>query len=128
MNISATASVTPTRPGKLAQAVGQIAKAAVAEARAAGVDLPKNAQGFAASSIAHGAEASSVFAAMIIAEPVTEAGEADTGAGDVDQSEEAPEMTDDTLANVGYGSAAAIVGDSVQDGAETALALLEAIV
>ena len=46
-----------------------------AEARAAGVELARNAQGFAASQIARGADAASVFAAQIAAltrvEPVT---------------------------------------------------------
>lgn len=61
--------------GKSAMSVGHQAKAAVAEARAAGVELAKNAQGFAASQIARGADAASVFAAQIAAltpvEPVT---------------------------------------------------------
>lgn len=61
--------------GKSAMSVGHQAKAAVAEARAAGVELARNAQGFAASQIARGADAASVFAAQIAAltpvEPVT---------------------------------------------------------
>ena len=55
----------PARPGKSGQSVGHLAKAAVAEARAAGVELPKNAQGHAASRIAGGADPASVFAALV---------------------------------------------------------------
>lgn len=76
--IAPAAAPAPTMPpgGKSAMAPGQQAKAAVSAARAAGVDLPKNAQGLAASQIAKGAEAASVFAAQIAAltpEPVTAA-------------------------------------------------------
>ena len=55
----------PARPGKSGQSVGHLAKTAVAEARAAGVELPKNAQGHAASRIAGGADPASVFAASV---------------------------------------------------------------
>ncbi|MXQ07780.1 hypothetical protein GQ651_07965 [Alphaproteobacteria bacterium GH1-50] len=51
--------------GKSAEAVGQRAKAAVETARAAGTDLPKNAQGVAASGLARGATAESLFAALV---------------------------------------------------------------
>ncbi|NNF72127.1 MAG: hypothetical protein HKN02_08055 [Rhodobacteraceae bacterium] len=51
-------------PGKSAEAPGQQAKAAVAQARADGIDLPRNAQGVAASQIARGADPASVFAAL----------------------------------------------------------------
>ena len=44
----------PVGPGRSALSVGHLAKAAVAEARAAGIDLPRNAQGMAASRIARG--------------------------------------------------------------------------
>ncbi len=57
-------------------APGQQAKAAVAAARAAGVDMPANAQGLAASQIAKGADAGSLFAMQIAAltpEPVAAA-------------------------------------------------------
>lgn len=54
-----------TRPGKSGQSVGHMAKAAVAEAIAAGAELPSNAQGLAASTIAKGGDVSSVFAAFI---------------------------------------------------------------
>lgn len=72
-SVSAPAPIAPA-PGKSALAPGQQAKAAIAAARGAGVDLPKNAQGFAASQIARGAEAASLFAAQIAAltpEPVS---------------------------------------------------------
>ena len=64
--------------GRRAEAIGQQAKAAVAAAREAGAELPKNAQGIAASGIARGADPSSIFAALV--GPVGEAGDtADTG-------------------------------------------------
>ena len=47
------------------QAVGQQAKAAVADARSNGVDLPGNAQGIAASGIARGADPASLFQALV---------------------------------------------------------------
>lgn len=55
----------PLRPGKSGQSVGHMAKQAVAAARGAGVELPSNAQGLAASQIAKGADPASVFAAQI---------------------------------------------------------------
>ncbi|MAC77471.1 MAG: hypothetical protein CML66_05350 [Rhodobacteraceae bacterium] len=48
-------------PGKSAQSVGHRAKIAVAAAAQAGVALPKNAQGHAASQIARGVEAALIF-------------------------------------------------------------------
>lgn len=65
--------------GKRADAPGQQAKAAVAMAREAGVDLPRNAQGVAASAIARGADAASVFAGLMMPDP-------DQGMPDVDGS------------------------------------------
>ncbi|MHA6262937.1 hypothetical protein ACXYMO_07030 [Arenibacterium sp. CAU 1754] len=53
------------RPGKSAQSIGHQAKQAVAAAREAGVEAPRNAQGAAASQIAQGADPASVFAARI---------------------------------------------------------------
>ena len=50
------------RPGKSGQSVGHLAKAAVAGARTAGADLPKNAQGYVASMIAQGAAPAAVCA------------------------------------------------------------------
>ncbi len=63
--------------GKRGDAVGQQAKASVAAAREAGAELPKNAQGIAASGIARGADPASIFAALIT--PVAEG----DGTGDV---------------------------------------------
>jgi len=59
-----------TRPsgadaGRRGEAVGQQAKAAVSAAREAGAELPKNAQGLAASGIARGADPASIFAALV---------------------------------------------------------------
>ncbi len=76
--ISPVAAPAPTTAprGKSAMAPGQQAKAAVAAARAAGVDMPANAQGLAASQIAKGADAGSLFAMQIAAltpEPVAAA-------------------------------------------------------
>ncbi|MFK7744168.1 MAG: hypothetical protein AB8B47_03870, partial [Roseobacter sp.] len=55
----------PARPGKSGMAVGQLAKQAVAAAREAGIELPSNAQGMAASQIAKGAAPESIFAAYV---------------------------------------------------------------
>lgn len=60
------------RPGNSAQSVGHQAKAAVAAATEAGQEVPKNAQGLAASAIARGADPATLFAAMV-EEPQPEA-------------------------------------------------------
>ena len=60
-------------PGKSAQSVGHQAKQAVATAREAGIELPKNAQGFAASQIASGADPATLFAAQVEDPPVDSA-------------------------------------------------------
>ena len=62
---SAYARPSAADAGRRGDAVGQQAKAAVTAARDAGADLPKNAQGLAASGIARGAEPASIFAALI---------------------------------------------------------------
>ena len=120
MEISTT-TVAAVRPGKSAQSVGHLAKAAVAEARAAGADLPRNAQGMAASAIARGADPASVFAAMIVVpEPVV-----DDGGGVVDDA--TPPAVEDspaTVADAGYGAAADVLSPGPETGAETALTLL----
>ena len=54
-------------PGKSTASVGHMAKAAVGAARTAGVSLPKNGQGLAASQVASGADPASVFAAQVAA-------------------------------------------------------------
>lgn len=76
----------PSGPGKSGMAVGQIAKQAVSDARAAGIGLPRNAQGMAASQIAKGADPASVFAALATPEgdPVDSIGDGGSeGQGDV---------------------------------------------
>lgn len=75
----AAASARPpgAEQGRRAEAVGQQAKAAVLAAREAGAELPKNAQGLAASGIARGADPASLFAALVT--PVAEG----DSAGDV---------------------------------------------
>ncbi len=55
-------------PGNKQNSVGHRAKAAVVAAREAGLDLPKNAQGFAASAIAKGADSASVFQSLIVSD------------------------------------------------------------
>ena len=65
MNRASTgAGDPPAGPGKSHESVGRVAKVAVATAREAGVDLPPNAQGIAASSIAQGVDPATIFAAQ----------------------------------------------------------------
>ena len=71
---SAYARPSAADAGRRGEAVGQQAKAAVSAARDAGAELPKNAQGLAASGIARGADPASIFAAL-----VTEVAPADAG-------------------------------------------------
>lgn len=81
--VKANIPATETRPGRSSQAVGHMAKAAVAAAQAAGIELPRNAQGRAASAIAHGADAETLFGLQT--DPpaeATDAGDADTGTQD----------------------------------------------
>ena len=83
--------------GRRGDAVGQQAKAAVSAARDAGAELPKNAQGLAASGIARGAEPASIFAALVtsvapadasgdVGGALTTAPGGDLGAGVVDDA------------------------------------------
>ena len=67
--------------GKRAEAVGHQAKASVAAAREAELEVPKNAQGKAASAIARGIDPASLFAARV-ADAVPDGGEA-IGEGEV---------------------------------------------
>lgn len=60
----------PDGPGKKMNAVGQKARMAVMTAREAGADLPKNAQGMAASGLARGADPETLFASLIQPDPV----------------------------------------------------------
>ena len=57
------------RAAKRADAVGQQAKAVLAAARESGADLPRNAQGLAASAVARGLDAGSLFAARTAPAP-----------------------------------------------------------
>ena len=66
--ITAPQTYAPVSPGKSAQSVGHLAKTAVADARAEGAELPRNAQGLAASQIARGADPASIFAGIIAAQ------------------------------------------------------------
>jgi hypothetical protein len=117
----------PIRPGKSAQSVGHLAKAAVAEAKANGVDVPKNAQGVAASAIARGAEPALVFAAQIETPPVDEVPASDPTAP-VGDTDDAPAATPEAVAEAedGYATAAVVLTSPADSGAETALALLKA--
>lgn len=118
-----TAAVEPLDTvDKRASAVGQQAKAAVSAAREAGLDLPKNAQGLAASQIAKGAEPSSIFQAQIDeqvqAEEINEPGS--TEAAPETSSSESDEIATETdVADGGYSTALAILYASV-DANETA--------
>lgn len=100
-----------------------MAKAAVAEARAAGIELPKNAQGMAASAIARGADPASLFAAKVT-------GEIDEpSAGDQDLAETStPDANGDAvpvdLVTTTYVEAQAATGPALT-AEETALALLD---
>ena len=132
MDVAVTTTIVTTRPGKAAQAVGHMAKAAVAEAKSLGVDLPKNAQGMAASAIARGAEASSVFAAIVVSEPLAGSNETDFGpsnladSGALSGTIDGAEANSETIAS--YSAASEVVGDGALNEAETALALLENLV
>ena len=74
--------VAAVRARGAAGAPGQLAKSAVSEARTAGAELPPNAQGVAASSIAKGADPASVFSAL-----APDATSPDGGVGDADGTE-----------------------------------------
>ena len=144
MDIASTTMTTPIRPGKSAQAVGQMAKIAVTEAKAAGVDLPKNAQGMAASAISKGADPSTVFAALATPDPIADDVATTNDVLDVpsdvdsdvvavpatDETSEGPTESADAPAQVAadrYAAAAdAIAPNSIQDSAENALELLKA--
>lgn len=127
MEIASTSPLMATRPGKSAQSVGHMAKAAVSEAKAAGLDLPKNAQGFAASAIARGADASTVFAALVVPDPVTTqegpVADADAGVADPDAAE--PTAEAGAMAQDGYAAASDVLGTGVIAPEEIALALLD---
>lgn len=143
MDVTATATTpipapTPapvTGPGKSAQSTGHLAKAAVAEVRAGGIELPKNAQGKAASAIAQGADPASVFAAVTEPAPVNPPAEpptegtapsapdpAETGAAPAPDA--APSIDE---AETGYAEAGAAISQVSLNEAETALELLQQV-
>lgn len=138
------AAPAPVRPGKSGMAVGQLAKQAVADARASGMDLPSNAQGLAASQIAKGADPASIFAVQV-EEPVTDPVEPpvdtaetpvpDDGTPPADGDEvvvapSAQEPPEDTSADVAreaaaqYQTSLALLQASTDTSAQTALDLL----
>jgi hypothetical protein len=121
--------MTAARPGKSAQSVGHLAKAAVAEAKSAGVDLPKTAQGMAASAIAHGADPGSVFAALVAPEVTVETDQTFVDASTPDATDVAAAPTSEPRTNpeaaASYTAAMEIVGNATLDEAAIALALLE---
>ena len=151
MNLSPAISVAPlatpapqtpatdqTRPGKSGQSVGHIAKQAVASARAAGIELPANAQGLAASQIAKGADPASIFAAQTTPtddvaqdqEPVVEDNEdatstpgvPDAGEPEAPASDGVSETVDETI--VQYQESLSVLTIATDSGAQTALDLL----
>ncbi|QGX96856.1 hypothetical protein EI983_00590 [Roseovarius faecimaris] len=118
MNVSSISSANNmVRPGKAAQSVGHMAKAAVTAAKEAGAVLPKNAQGLAASAVAHGVDPATLFESMIPPPPAVEDTPPDDGAT-------APDPDPVQAAEAGFGEAATITG-GVTTGAETALELLQ---
>lgn len=86
-------------PGKSAQSVGHQAKAAVAEAAANGIELPKNAQGLAASQIARGVEAAMVFQPPAEPAPVTSGEEVTPPVGDAATTPDATTPTGTSAAD-----------------------------
>lgn len=73
-------------PSNRVNAVGQLARTAVQDARESGIDLPKNAQGHAASRIARGADPESVFSAL-----VADAAPPEDGAEGAEEAADAPD-------------------------------------
>ena len=125
MDVGATTSIVATRPGKSAQAVGHIAKATVAEAKAAGTELPRNAQGMAASAIAQGADPGAIFAALVAPPATAESTGTDTDATATDEPVAGQETM--SAADAGYATTSDILGDSTLTEAQTALALFDTI-
>lgn len=116
------AAAQPAQPGKSAQAPGQLAKQAIAAARAAGVELPRNAQGVAASAIARGADPSSVFAAQAVPEDGADTGTQTDAATGGEMAAEAG--TGAPVAADAYDAAASAIAAPALSEDETALQLL----
>lgn len=127
---TAMAGVGPQSRGRSAEATGQIAKMAVSMARDGGADLPKSAQGIAASGIARGLNFDAVVASLISAEAPTDTPsdpvDADIGVAAEDGMEEAategsdglilPEVTVETLADPGVEAPRIAAPEAVSDG------------
>ncbi|MBS0124417.1 hypothetical protein [Thetidibacter halocola] len=120
------------------RAVGHMAKAAVAEARAAGAELPANAQGLAASGIARGMDVMAMLAAygpppVASPEPTPDLGvdPAEALPATNAPGEEAAVETAEPEAGMASGEAvtgyAASVGILSVTASETALQLLQAV-
>jgi len=117
----AAAHHVPGAKSGRAASVGHQAKAAVAAAREAGIDLPKNAQGFAASAIAHGAAPESVFVALVtLPPPPPDDGGGSTGGVPVNDV-----VVADDLVEVGAGDADAT--DASETAEEVAVAVAETV-
>ena len=97
----------PDGPGKSAHSVGHRARAAVAAAHEAGLEVPKNARGYAASMTAKGADPETLFAALVDEPPAdVPLGDTEPAVADLDASDpvevapvegdlgEAPEVSD----------------------------------
>ena len=120
--IDAISTAVVTRPGNSANSVGHQAKAAVAAAKEAGIDVPRNAQGMAASAIAQGAEPGSVFAALTVPE-VTETEDSAPPTSETPPQQDVPPEAGG-MAETGYAGAGPVIGDAALTDAETALELL----
>ncbi|MBT8409941.1 MAG: hypothetical protein KJN93_09980, partial [Alphaproteobacteria bacterium] len=108
------------------------AKAAVAAAFEAGIEVPKNAQGQAASSIARGVDPAALFAAQAETGGVTapDVGTDDLGLAAADPGKlgtAAEELSAAGIepAAVAYSGASAAIAPTLADGAEAALKLLQ---
>lgn len=108
--------------GKSAEAVGQQAKAIVAVAREAGVDVPKNAQGLAASAVARGIDPASLFAARV-AEPEGTSDTLEPGGAQVAELPEA-EVTADAVETENVVTGAIDEAEAVSGGIDAAKELI----
>ena len=111
--------------GRSEEATGQQAKQAVGDARQSGADMPKNAQGIAASQIAQGADPASIFAALFDAiSDADAADEADIAvdeAGEGTESDSVADILSDAVTDLG------VVSDTDTSDAESGLALLSVV-
>ena len=114
------------RAEKSSGAVGQVAKQVVAAAREAGIELPRNAQGKAASQIAKGADPATIFAARAV-EPAPESAPTDSvdAADGLTTGMSEAEATELALANQAYASSSLLLNIGQKESLETALDLLK---